>query len=161
MVSSASRSSDRFIPWYIVAFFAFFILLLSSFAWIAIRSYTGEVTEDAYKKGLAYNAVIGKAEEQARIGWKGTLQISAQGRKAHIIFMLSDAGGHPIKDAKVSARCVRLTQAGGDALLMLTPDGKGRYDGSIMLAWLGQWKLHVSATYGGHNFQQVRTVILP
>ena len=36
------------------------------FAWIAFHTYTGEVTVDAYKKGLAYNSAIARAESSSK-----------------------------------------------------------------------------------------------
>jgi nitrogen fixation protein FixH len=160
MDTSVPRPSDRFIPWYIVGFFVAFMLLLSWFAWVAVKGYTGEVTKDAYKKGLAYNRVIAKAEEQEALGWKGALQVVALGREARVTFTLKDKQDQPVKDGIVNLRCYRPTQASNDAELTLKPDGTGQYTGDVTLAWPGLWEMHVSALAGGHEFQLAKNVVL-
>lgn len=154
-----ARPSDRWIPIGIVAFFVFFMALLSGFAWIAFHTYTGQVTEDAYKKGLAYNAQIASAEAQTKLGWTGELQATGHDRALELRFTLRDAAGHSIGDAAVVARCVRPSQAGHDAEIRLHY-AHGVYSGTASLDFPGVWDIHISATRGGDNYQQLKTVIL-
>jgi nitrogen fixation protein FixH len=155
-----SLPRDRWIPWYIVAFFIVFIAILGGFTWIAVHSYTGQVTEDAYKKGLAYNSIIAQADLQQALGWKSTLAVTPRGKTLDIAFTLKNASGQAISDAHVTASAIRPTQAGQDVHITLTPGGKGLYQGSVPLAWEGMWDLRISATKDGKNYQQSKTVII-
>lgn len=159
MPSTAVSKRDRWIPWAIVAFFVCFIALLSGFAWIAFHSYTGEVTENAYKKGLAYNADIAHANAQAELGWKTVLEIQTYDKITAIVFSLRDASNHVISDATVTAYLSRPTQAGHDLAVALTFND-GTYRGMASLKWKGIWDIRISATRDGYNYQQSKTVIL-
>lgn len=144
----------------IVAFFAAFMVLLSGFAWIAFHTYTGQVTEDAYKKGLAYNTTIREADVQKELHWSSNLTVMPQGHRVDIAFTLKDAAGHAIDDARVIALISRPTQSGHDKTLTLYPSGKGHYRGRIALDWSGAWNVRISATENGHNYQQSKSMVL-
>ncbi len=160
MGTNSAHPPCRWIPWSIVAFFVFFMLLLSHFAWIAFHTYTGQVTQDAYKKGLTYNSEIARSEAQDRLGWKAVFSLTPQGNNVRISFALRNASGRPITDAEVTVRATRATQAGHDKQLVLESIGNGVYRGNIELAWSGAWDIRVSASRGTANFQQSKTIIL-
>ncbi|MDE3061049.1 MAG: FixH family protein [Pseudomonadota bacterium] len=153
------RNDAHWIPWAIIAFFVCFITLLSGFAWIAFRTYPGEITQDSYKKGLAYNAAIASADAQQAAGWKSTLATASHGLNVDIAFTLRDAAGHPLDNARVIAHLIRPTQAGHDVEIPLQGD-RGLYRGSAALPWPGVWELRLSATRGGDHYQQSKTLIL-
>jgi len=155
-----ATKNSAWIPWAIVGFFAFFMVLLSNFAWIAFHTYPGQVTEEAYKKGLAYNNAIASADAQAKLGWKTTLQTTQKNNDVGLVFTLLDASGQPIDNAEVSVRASRVTQAGHDVQITLKPNAKGAYSGTMKLDWPGAWELRISATRGADNFQQSKTVTL-
>ena len=159
-MNNSARPSDRWIPWAILAFFASFMILLSGFAWIAFHTYPGQVAEDAYKQGLAYNTAIAHADAQEKRGWKTTLQTTPRGNNIDVAFTLRDAAGRAIDDARVIARAVRATQAGHDAQVVLQSSGKGHYHGTIALDWPGAWDIRISATHGTDNYQQSKTIVL-
>src|SRR5689334_21580415 len=103
MSPSTARPSDRFIPYFILAFFVALALLLAWFVWIAMRDYPGEVTRDAYRQGLEYNHIIENSAAQARLGWKNELHFTVHGLSIDMTFMLADKAGKPITDAMVKA----------------------------------------------------------
>lgn len=153
------RPSDRLIPWYIAVFFVAFTGLLVWFAWFSIQGYQGVITKDAYKKGLAYNTVIEKAERQESLGWEGAIAFSSiQGLRGTITFTLKDRAGAPIHGAQVKARFIRPTLAGYDTDIILSESASGVYEGEVTLAWPGVWNAHISASHNGQNFQQAKTV---
>jgi len=160
MTSSLAKPSDRFIPWYLVAFFVFLVLSLSWFVWIAVHDYPGEVTKDAYKKGLKYNQTIEKSEAQDKLGWNSDANFIMHGREIAVSFTLTDNHAKSIKNAVTNVWFIRPTHAGKDAEISLTPDGKGNYNGKTTLAWQGEWEVHISATSNGHNYQQVKIINL-
>ena len=158
MQNSIARPSDRFIPFYIIGFFVFLIVLLSSFVWISVHGYNGEITKDAYKKGLEYNKILATAEEQKQLGWKDNLQITTQNLNAQINFSLSDKLGNPITNAQVKVWFVRPVQSGHDFNLPLIADGKGNYTAKTKLDLTGLWEAHISATYNKQNYQKVAVI---
>ena len=159
-MTSSARSSDRFIPYYIVAFFIFLTSLLTLFVWLAIRNYPGEVTNDAYKKGLQYTSTIEKSEAQEKLGWNSDIHFTMHGLEVTALFTLIDKDKHPIKNAQTNAWFIRPTHAGQDQKIALTSDGKGSYSGKTTLAWPGAWEVHISSTYNGHNYQRVKNINL-
>ena len=160
MDSSAARPSDRFIPYYFVAFFVGLVALTSWFVYLAIHNYPGEVTTDAYKKGLNYNQYIERAGEQEKLGWRSDVKVASHGQDVDIQFNLKDKSGKPIDKAAVEVLFVRPTHAGRDQEISLKGDGKGNYFGKTSLAWAGEWQLGFSATYDGHNYQKRELIIL-
>jgi len=158
MQNSLPRPSDRFIPFYIIGFFVGLIILLSWFCWIAVHGYNGEITKDAYKKGLEYNKTLETAEAQKQLGWKDNLQIKTQNLDAQINFSLSDKSGNPITNAQVKVWFVRPVQSGHDFNIPLIADGKGNYSAKTKLDLAGLWEAHISATYNKQNYQRVEKI---
>ena len=72
-MQSGPRKSDKWIPWYFVAFFVVLAILDGIFVTIAATTHTGVITENAYQKGLDYNEVVAASEEQDEIGWVGNI----------------------------------------------------------------------------------------
>lgn len=155
-----AKPIDRYIPYFIISFFAVLVAAMAIFIWLAIRNYPGEVREDAYREGLKYNQLLARAQAQEKLGWQGELNFSMHGRKIEITFKLSDKNGDPIRNASVNAWFIRPTHAGHDQEIPLKPDGKGSYSGKTSLAWQGDWEVHISATKGGYNYQQVKSINL-
>lgn len=161
MNASPAKNCDRFIPYYIVAFFIFLILVLVWFVMLAIRNYPGEITHNAYTKGLTYNRALAESEAQTKLGWNSIIRFQYDHLNVSTIFTLSDKNGSPIKDAAVNAWFIRPTHAGSDLdHVPLKPDGKGTYTAKTTLAWPGEWEVHISATYQKHNYQQVKNINL-
>ncbi len=153
-----AKPSDRFIPYYIIGFFIFLMLLLGGFIYIAIRGYPGEVLNDSYQQGLHYNRIIAESDTQDKLGWNGDIGFTANDLNVRLTFTLADRNGKPITHADTKAWFIRQTLAGHDQEIALTPDGKGGYNGKTALAWKGDWEVHVSATSDGHNYQQVKEI---
>ena len=158
-MASVARPSDRWIPWYFVIFFVLLALLLGSFCWIAFHTFTGEITQEGYKKGLKYNTVLKEAESQAALGWKSSLDVATQGQTAIIAFRLNDAQGKQLDGAEVLATYVRSTQAGHDVQIQLKSETPGIYKGEAELPLPGVWELHISVTKDGHHFQTMKTIV--
>lgn len=159
-MESQAKPSDRFIPYYIYAFFLFLTIVLGIFIWLSIRDYPGEVTDEAYKKGLHYNSDLEKANAQEKLGWHSKTAFITNNLDVQIMFTLTNKENKPIKDAATTVWFVRSTHAGRDVKISLTPDKKGNYTGKTSLAWKGEWEVYVSATYNGHNYQSATMLYL-
>ncbi|TAL31935.1 MAG: hypothetical protein EPN97_10275 [Alphaproteobacteria bacterium] len=154
-----ARASDRFIPWYIVLFFAAQAALYAWFLHIAHDSYPGVVTEKAYDKGLKYNDIIASSEQQAQLGWTSSITTSytATGA-AQVKFSLKDAAGKPVTNARVAVWFVRPVKSGMDVQLDMKPSGDGVFTAETGLPARGLWELRVRAESGGKSYQASRKV---
>jgi nitrogen fixation protein FixH len=161
MQNSSPRPSDRWIPWIIVSFFVAFIIPLTWFTWLSIETYTGQVTSNAYQKGLAYNDTIAHAEAQQLLGWQAETKTEASADGLRVHFQLKDKQGQPINDAAVLARFTRPTQSGHDREISLKPQAAGVYVGTAALELSGLWNIRISVSKGKDNYQQSQNITVP
>lgn len=157
------RPSDKWIPWYLAAFFIVMISVLIPMGYFAVHTMPGVVTDNAYEKGLAYNKAIAAGGAQAALGWKGqiTLDVIGTSSSAKIGYTLHDATGNTIDDAVVHAWLVRPSVGGMDRDVALAAQGKGIYTNTVDLPAHGLWDLRVSATRKDQNFQTNQRVVVP
>lgn len=151
--------ADRLIPWYFVMFFVLLTGLLSYFCWLAVSSYTGLVTEDAYSKGVQYNQILRQAAAQEALGWKADVVVTpGSGKKMLITVMLKDKDGLPIKGAKAKAFAQRPTLGGVDKKVPLYEHAEGVYTVNVTLPLAGVWDMYLSFVQGNNRFQLKKTV---
>ena len=150
-----AKKTDRYIPYYFVAFFLVIFIVLGTFTYLALSTHRGVVTDNAYQKGLEYNQTIASEEAQKLLGWSSTIQLDSD----TLIFALSDANGNSIKGAKVIAYASRPTQAGHDIQVVLTPKG-ANYTSQLNLPFKGQWDIKVLATWKQQPYQTSKRIIL-
>lgn len=159
---STSKPIDKFIPWFFVIFFVVLTIALGAFTWIAVKSNRGVVTENAYKKGLAYNSVIEKQKQQDALAWQADLAVDKQDDGAVLLrFTLKNKQGMPLSDAAVQAVFVRPTEAGHDVTLPLTHKKNELYTASTTLPFRGLWVVRITAQRGQDSFQYEKRVSLP
>lgn len=164
MNSAAPRPSDRWIPYYIVAFFLVMIATLVPMGLIAVKTNTGVVTDNAYQKGLNYNHDLQAAAEQQALHWTHRLTLDPidNGQKLKARFTLFDTERKPLGGAEVKLWLVRPTQAGMDqSVTLIAADSAGSYAGEIPVPTRGQWEARVSALRQGHNYQVSQRITLP
>jgi nitrogen fixation protein FixH len=143
------RPRGSWIPWLFVAFLLVILTANGALIWLAIGSWTGVATEEAYDKGLAYNRNLDAARAQAALGWRSELETRVtQGLSAEIRFALTDARGSPIDDADVVAVFERPAQPEADFRLTLAGRGGGVYGTAFELPLAGLWRLHLTARRG-------------
>jgi len=151
-MKTGPRPSDRFIPWYIVLFF---VVQAVAFAWfyhVATRSFTGLVTEEAYEKGLRYNAVIAQAERQEQLGWTVRMEKAGGG----VLISLNDREGKPLSGARVRLWLVRPVQSGMDQRLEMTETAPGTYFTAVSVPERGLWEARAHVEKDGHSYQASR-----
>jgi|GEM_PF-945688 len=156
---SIVNQTGKMIPYMIIGFFISLFIIIGTMMFLALRDYPGEITKDAYQKGLKYNTLMEEAEIQKKRGWESKLDFETKDSVVTTRFHLSDKSGAAIPDASVGLWFIRLTQAGNDKeKITMQPDGKGNYTADTTLPLKGEWEVHVSATYHNQNFQQVSYV---
>jgi len=151
------KKSDKFIPWYFVAFFVGLAILDGIFVYVANKTHTGVVTEGAYQQGLEYNKTIAAAEAQAALGWSGSIELENR----QLVSVLMDANGHAIAGARVEAFFFRPTQDGSDFSLTLSEVSDGRYISPELSANSGQWEVRIFVQWKQKQFQTAKRIVVP
>ncbi len=162
MEPHTSKPIDKFIPWFFVLFFVGLALLLGDFVSIAIRTDPGVVTEDAYKKGLAYNYVIEQQRLQDKLGWQGEVTVKKDAQQnAMIVFKLLDKHKKPVENAQVQVTFIRPTQKKHDVTVGLTSVSPGLYEGKALLPFSGLWEARAVAQRDKDSYQMTKRITLP
>jgi nitrogen fixation protein FixH len=150
------KTSDKWIPWYFVAFFVVLAILDGIFVAIAVSTHTGVVTEHAYKKGLDYNKTVAASERQDILGWHGRINING----TLLSFYLEDKNGSVIEHAYVKAYFSRSTQDGYDFSEPLVSQSNGNYSKNIDFPLKGQWDVIIEVQWNQKQYQQSKRIII-
>lgn len=143
--------TGRRVFWYFFAFFGFIVAVNAVMITLALRTHSGIVTEHPYEKGLAYNRVIEAEQEQAALGWKGTLRYE----NGMLRFELRDRENNPIAPDKVTANFTRPARQGMDfSVEMKTPEM------AVEFPARGLWEVRVDAVYQGVHYQKSRRIVV-
>ncbi len=159
---SARPLTGRHVLALLLGFFAIVLLANVAFVWLALDSWTGLDTEQAYQKGLNYNRTIEAAAAQRRLGWRLDYSLAAADGDKELQVRLHDDKGLPLADRKITATLVRPTHAGHDLTLTLAATGPGRYQARFRPPLPGQWDLTIRVERtGGPPFLLEDRVELP
>lgn len=155
--SADDQQRGRFVPWIIVGFFVCFVLLLSSFVWIAFSHKPSEVTANAYQKGLAYNNALEAAQKQKALGWVASLAFDG---KSRLTLTLSDKDKNPIKGAQARAWFVHSQSAAMDQSADMQEVQPGQYEVIMPAPRRGAWEARATVLHGGNEFQISKPVVV-
>jgi nitrogen fixation protein FixH len=156
MENVAPRKSDKYIPYYFVAFFVFLAIADGFFVYLATSTHTGVVKEQAYEKGLDYNQVVKAKAVQDALGWEGTIIYENN----TLQFTLQDRSGQPLQAEEVTAHFHRPIQAGADFSVTLQPANLGFYSVEVKVPYRGQWDVTVSAIKGEDHYQKRQRILV-
>lgn len=150
------RKSDKWIPWYFVAFFVVLAILDGAFVTIALSTHRGVVTDNAYQKGLNYNQTIAASERQDALGWAGTISFES----GMLLLALSDKDQVAIKEANVTAYISRPAQAGFDFSVPLELNTEGVYSNNVIFPTKGLWNVRIMATWQQQQYQKSQNIVV-
>jgi nitrogen fixation protein FixH len=156
----ARKNSDRWIPWSFVAFFVLLVLADGVFVALALTSWTGLDTEQAYAQGLMHNQTLARTRAQDERGLQSSLDVAPEGEKVRVEFALADRAGDPIAGGAAEVIFHRPTQAGLDFAFPLLERSPGRYSGVAPLAALGQWEVRIHFLHAAGDYQANKRVVL-
>lgn len=154
--------TGRHVLYGLLGFFGAVIAANAVFIYLAVDSFTGLSTENAYQRGLDYNQTLDARQQQAVLGWRGTIDFveDAEGR-GRLIATLHTAGGLALEDLQVTGQVRRPTHEGLDQDLVLTRSGAGTYAANIALPERGQWDVTLIAeSRDGKRFEMVQRLWL-
>ncbi|MBL8660277.1 MAG: FixH family protein [Rhodospirillales bacterium] len=161
------RQPGWWYPWIFVAVMAVVIAVNVLMATLAVRTFPGLQTEDAYNKGLRYNDTIAAVREQAKLGWRMSVEVTptadadGPGREAELTVAFVDRDGQPLDRLSIDAALLRPAAEGFDRALSLDYRGSGVYVGTVTLPLAGQWDAHVMARRDSDTFEATRRLFIP
>lgn len=135
---------SRWIPWAFVAFFGVVLAANGAMVVLAIASWPGLETQQAYQRGLAHDEALAAAAAQAALGWEVEFALEQTGPRAAALRLdLADRFGNTLQHAEVQAALVRPTHGGHDLVVAVPHHYGGRYLKDIALPLAGQWEVRV------------------
>lgn len=168
------RADGWWYPWIFVVGMLVVIAVNIVMITYAIGTFPGLETDDAYRKGLAYNQTLAAARVQEARGWHvdvryapagtaaaaGAAAAAADAHEGELVVTVVDKAGQPLYGLDVTAALVRPTREGFDRSLALEPGAAGEYRGEAILPLAGQWDVRVSVRRGSEDFQATRRIMV-
>ncbi|MEZ5852273.1 MAG: FixH family protein [Hyphomicrobiaceae bacterium] len=109
----------------VIAFFAVVFAVNGYFMYAALSSYTGVVSKEPYRKGLAYNERIAEDERQHELGWTTHFDIGA----GHVLTLrLADRSAQALRGLAVTGKIGRPSTNKFDAKLAFVEIAPGTYE---------------------------------
>lgn len=146
----------------LIGMLVFFAIVLSANAalvYVARSSFNGLTEEQAYEKGLAWNAALDQAKAQREAGWKADLALAPGGKTLEIT--LSDKNG-PVDDAQGEVMFYRPVESGSDRTVPLEKVGRpGQYRAAAALPHPGLWEVRVHVRRNGQSFDTAQRMRFP
>lgn len=142
--------SNGWIPLLFVGGFLILFAVTGNFVRLALTTFPGLVTTNAYERGLAYDDVIAAEQAQAEQGWQMTImapEFSGEGQVATIT--LSDRNGEPLAGGTVIMMAERMTRYAQQVRVQMSDVGAGRYEAPMELPISGRWLVSVLADIDG------------
>lgn len=145
-----------------LAFAAFFGLVFAAnfvFVYLAMDSWTGLQTEQAYEKGLAYNEALAQQKAVEALGWQGELTFVSEAENlGRLAFTFQDREGTDLQAAEVKAVLIRPTHEGHDFSVILPEVRPGSYEKAVTFPLAGLWDAQIRARLDGQEYRLQRRV---
>jgi len=122
----------------LIGFFGVIFAVNGYFIYSALKTHSGVVAIEPYRKGLAYNDRIAAEERQSRLGWNGTLDVERNGT---IALTIADRDGHAVSGQVVTATIGRPVNGKDDLGVSLVEVEPGRYAAVVGALASGAWIL--------------------
>jgi nitrogen fixation protein FixH len=115
---------------------------------VAVSTFGGIETENAYQAGLAFAREIAAVETQDSLHWKvrGNVKVDAVGTLVEMV--ARDAAGVPLAQLEATARLLHPADARADHIVPLTQVAPGTFSGRTE-AVAGQWVLLIELSRDG------------
>ncbi len=139
---------------------AFFLSVFAANAimvFYALTTFDGVETDDAYRKGRAYNHVLEADAAQAALGWATTVEAKSsytpQGVSIYATVKVINGDGEAASLRNPKLTFWRPTVQGMDVETVITSAGDGTYQGVAQLQRAGNWIVRLNAeTFDGRPY---------
>ncbi len=136
--------SGRHVLFGFIAFFAIVFIADAYMIYKAVSTFGGLETDDAYRKGLAYNDRIAAADTQAKAGWRDRLEYLPQTKRLRIALLDRDGAG--VSGLTITASIGRPATNRFDRELSFVQTGRGTYEAAVPTIESGWWTVGMVAT---------------
>ncbi|MBF0183571.1 MAG: FixH family protein [Magnetococcales bacterium] len=158
-ISEPARRSWRPEPW-LTAIILFFLLIFAVNALmirLSLQSWTGEVTDEAYRKGLAFNQTLQAQQEQDALGWQISLENSPlmAGRTTTLQVTVKNDKKQPLTGAVVHGTLYRPSSKKADMPVQFTEVSSGLYTVTVTPNLPGSWELRLTIKQATGQFRYV------
>ena len=157
MLTFEGRVTGRHVLFATLAFFGVIAAVNAGMIYLAVTTFSGLETQNAYVRGLSYNDVLRDAEAQKALGWQVSLDHEHREGRLELDARFLDKAGQPLDGLEVAVVLTRPTTQGHDLGLALAGLGEGRYRGELDVPLPGQWDLQTEARRDGrtlHTLEQ-------
>lgn len=154
------QRKSLWIPTLMVGLMLLVVAVNGTMIFFAESTFSGLDTEQSYKEGIEYNAILKEAAASAALGWNAKTEFGEIAGGRHVAVAITDKDGRPVEGLRIRAHLVRPVSTEFDQLLTLRPEGRGVYGADVALPAGGSWELRLSASRGETNWQAVQRVFV-
>lgn len=139
----------------VLGFFGVVFAVNGVFLYEALSTYTGVVSKQPYRKGLAYNERIAAEEQQQKLGW--AVETRFERATGRLLATIQDGRGSPVTGLKLIGMMGRPSTAELDKHVVLTEQESGVYEAQVGPRPDGRWMVELKAEKGdGHVVYRLR-----
>jgi nitrogen fixation protein FixH len=142
----------------LLAFFGLIAAMNAVLIRLAVSTFGGVETENAYQAGLNFSREIAAAEVQDGLHWQVKATVSADPETTVVELVARDADGRPLAGLDASARLVHPTDRRGDIVVPLNERTTGMFHGQVAAAH-GTWTLVIDLLRDGNRVFRSRNRI--
>lgn len=140
------KITGKMVLLWMVCFFGVIITVNMVFMYLALNTWPGLTTEDAYKKGLAYNQTLDAAARQTAMGWLSTVKADlGTGPDKTITINMTDKARAPLTGLVVTATVERALGAHETQIISISESAPGVYSGIMKEPEQGRWLVEITA----------------
>ena len=138
--------TGRHVLIWLLGFFGFVMAVNAIFVYLALDSFSGLSTEQAYRKGLDYNQALEAVRAQRALGWQVEVESALPGFGQPLALTVSVQGrdGAPLTGMTLRGQLRRPVEEQSDQALVFAELGEGRYRAQTPLPYLGNWDLRLT-----------------
>lgn len=127
----------------LAGFFGVIFAVNGVFIFRALSTYTGEVANEPYRKGLQYNARIAAEDRQRELGYADVTTVDRDGT---VSVLLKDAAGVPLSGVTLSGFVGRPSTDKQDHPLKFTQNTTGQFVAQAPALEAGNWIVSLRAS---------------
>jgi len=150
-LATGAVMTKRLTGWHVlgtlVVFFGIIFAVNGVMTYIALTTFSGIETPNAYQTGRDYNQTLEAAAAQRALGWdvsfEETFTASGDGAQAVIAITFEDATGAPVTGLEGELIFWRPVARGADVTAQLTEQAPGRYTAETALPARGHWEMRL------------------
>lgn len=135
--------TGRHVLFGMIAFFGVVFAVNGVFLYTSLSTYTGVVSNEPYRKGLAYNERIAAEKAQQELGWATDVTLAGTGDELDIV--INDHNGNPVGGLVIEGRLGRPSTDAMDVELSVKESAPGRYRASFATLAPGAWQVDLIA----------------